>query len=350
MDEIVLKWITAFAGALTVIACISFSFLPDMHERAVLAAEQEKEVGNANPVTVSKNPEELVEKSDDLDAQLKIELPRELSAKSLRIENNYVTQTVYIRFDGGMEDYFERYSIRGSCDHIASLSYYMDGKEGVIALKLDRVYEIKNHFKNHSLYMDFVDPHDIYDKVVVVDAGHGSHVPGAVKLGVSEKDIDLAIVLQLKKLFDEDERNIRVYYTRTADTNPTLDQRVQLANKTDADLFISVHSNSDATGNFTRVKGTQVMYSESDDTELSSKKLAKICLDYVSSSLNSRSRGLLPGDEIYIIRTSKAPVALIEVGFMTNYEELDNLNDPKYQKKAAQGIYDAINEAFEEGY
>ena len=92
------------------------------------------------------------------------------------------------------------------------------------------------------------------------------------------------------------------------------------------------------------------MYSESDDTELSSKKLAKICLDYVSSSLNSRSRGLLPGDEIYIIRTSKAPVALIEVGFMTNYEELDNLNDPKYQKKAAQGIYDAINEAFEEGY
>ena len=35
---------------------------------------------------------------------------------------------------------------------------------------------------------------------------------------------------------------------------------------------------------------------------------------------------------------------------MTNYEELDNLNDPKYQKKAAQGIYDAINEAFEEGY
>ena len=45
------------------------------------------------------------------------------------------------------------------------------------------------------------------------------------------------------------------YYTRTSDTNPTLDQRVQLANKANADLFISVHNNSDATGNFTKVKG-----------------------------------------------------------------------------------------------
>ena len=350
MDEIVLKWTTAFVGALTVIACISFYFLPDMHERAVLAAEQQKEIGNASPIAVTKNPEELVEKSEDLDAQLKIELPPDISAESLNIENDYVTQTVYIRFDGGMEDYFERYSIRGSCDHIASLSYYMDGQEGVIALKLDRVYEIKNRYKNHSLYLDFMDPHDIYDKVVVIDAGHGSHVPGAVKLGVSEKNIDLAIVLQLKEMFDADDRNIRVYYTRTSDTNPTLDQRVQLANKSDADLFISIHNNSDATGNFTRVSGTQVMYSESDDSELSSKKLAKICLDHVASSFKSRSRGLLPGDEIYIIRTSKVPVALIEVGFMTNYEELDKLNNPKYQKKAAQGIYDAINEAFEEGY
>ena len=53
---------------------------------------------------------------------------------------------------------------------------------------------------------------------------------------------------------------------------------------------------------------------------------------------------------MYIIRTSKVPVALIEVGFMTNYDELDKLKSPKYQKKAAQGIYNAIMEAFEEGY
>lgn len=124
-----------------------------------------------------------------------------------------------------------------------------------------------------------------------------------------------------------------MYYTRTSDTNPTLDQRVQLANKANADLFISVHNNSDATGNFTKVKGTQVMYSESDDAKLSSKKLAEICLKNVVDTTGSENRGLLKGDSIYIIRTSKVPVALIEVGFMTNYKELDLLNSTSYQKR-----------------
>jgi N-acetylmuramoyl-L-alanine amidase len=92
------------------------------------------------------------------------------------------------------------------------------------------------------------------------------------------------------------------------------------------------------------------MYSESDDATLSSKKLAQICLDNVVAECGSQDRGLLKGDSIYIIRNSKVPVALIEVGFMTNHEELDKLNSTKYQKKAAQGIYNAIMEAFQEGY
>jgi N-acetylmuramoyl-L-alanine amidase len=92
------------------------------------------------------------------------------------------------------------------------------------------------------------------------------------------------------------------------------------------------------------------MYSESDDSSLSSKKLAQICLDNMTESLGSRARELLEGDDIYIIRNSKVPVALIEVGFMTNYEELEKLQTKKYQKAAAKGIYNAIMEAFQEGY
>lgn len=350
MDEIVLKWVTVLSGILTVIVCVSVFFFPDIHERAVLAAEQQKEVGGGNLIATTANPKAVVEQSKDLNAQLKIALPEGISKADVEIENDYVTQTIYIKFAGGVDDYFEQYAIKGSSDHIASMAYYKDKEEGVIALQLDQVYELKNRFKKGSLYLDFIDPHDIYDKVIVVDAGHGSHAAGAVKLGISEKSLNLAIVQQLKKLFDEDKRRIRVYYTRTSDTNPTLDQRVQLANKANADLFISVHNNSDATGNFTKVKGTQVMYSESDDAKLSSKKLAEICLKNVVDTTGSENRGLLKGDSIYIIRTSKVPVALIEVGFMTNYKELDLLNSASYQKKAAEGIYNAINEAFQEGY
>jgi len=156
-----------------------------------------------------------VENEENLRAQIKIGLPLPLSKGQITIENDYITQTVYIRFDEGPDNYFDEYEIKGSCDHIASLSYYKDGSDGVIALKLDKVYELSEEYEKGSLYLDFISPHEIYDKVVVIDAGHGSRAPGAVKLGVAEKEIDLDILLQLKALFDECPENIGVYYTRT---------------------------------------------------------------------------------------------------------------------------------------
>jgi N-acetylmuramoyl-L-alanine amidase len=66
--------------------------------------------------------------------------------------------------------------------------------------------------------------------------------------------------------------------------------------------------------------------------------------------LQSKDLGLVAGDRIYIIRTSEVPVALIEVGYMTNREELSKLASEEYRALAAQGIYHAIQEAFEAGY
>jgi N-acetylmuramoyl-L-alanine amidase len=266
------------------------------------------------------------------------------------VNNDYLTQTVTIQIPCDSKDYFDDYSVRGSSNHIDEISYYLEGETGTIRLGLDQVCELQQQYRDGILYLEFIDPHDIYDKIVVVDAGHGSRAVGASKLGINEKDINLAIVLQLKQIFENSDENIGVYYTRTDDSNPTLDQRVQLANQVQADLFISVHNNASNNGHFSSTNGTVVMYSESDDSELSSKQLAQICLDQVTETLQSTKVGLLKGDKIYIIRTSEVPVALIEVGFMTNREELANLNTPEYQQIAAQGIYNAILKAFEEGY
>jgi len=91
------------------------------------------------------------------------------------------------------------------------------------------------------------------------------------------------------------------------------------------------------------------------DDILTAIRIAKECdlditLDHVTEALESRDKGLVEGDEIYIIRTSEVPVALIEVGFMTNQEELNLLNSTDYQKKAAEGVYDAVLDAFAKGY
>jgi N-acetylmuramoyl-L-alanine amidase len=364
MDELILKWVTALTGGLTVVVCITFLLLPKLHENAVLAAENYQEEAYAaekeetaveaaavQPVVVSA-PEEIVEADENMEARLKIELPEGVTQKDVTIDNNYLTQTVYIHIPCQSRDYFSEYCVKGSCEHISTISYYSDSssQEGIIALSLNRVYELDEMYEDGSLYLEFIDPHDIYDKVIVVDAGHGGRASGATKNDIEEKNINLGIVTELKALLDASTENIGVYYTRLDDANPTLDQRVQLANRADADLFISVHSNATSTNNFSGRHGTEVLYSESDSSELSSKKFAQICQQNVTEALGSKDLGLVAGDQIYIIRTSEVPVALIEVGYMTNREELRNLASGEYQALAAQGIYNAILEAFEAGY
>ena len=73
-------------------------------------------------------------------------------------------------------------------------------------------------------------------------------------------------------------------------------------------------------------------------------------LEEITGAMGSKNNGLTHGNGIYIIRNNEVPTALIEVGFMTNQEELNKLNSPEYQKQAAQGIYNAIMRALDEGY
>lgn len=123
--------------------------------------------------------------------------------------------------------------------------------------------------------------------------------------------------------------------------NPSLSDRVWLANYLEADLFLSVHINS-LKGN-TGVEGVEVMYNElAPDTAFDTQDFAQICLDEEVAALGAKKRRLINGNKIYIIRNSVPPAALVEVGFMNNPGELARLTNPDYQKKAAKGLYHAL--------
>ncbi len=79
---------------------------------------------------------------------------------------------------------------------------------------------------------------------IVLDAGHGGKDPGARGAISQEKDIALAVTLKLGKLLKDSMDNMDVVYTRTTDTYPGLVERHEIANKANADLFISIHVNS----------------------------------------------------------------------------------------------------------
>lgn len=349
MEEKALKIAAVFLTVLLVFAGLLIPYLPRLHTMDVEAREQR--IAEAEYADSQVQMENLTLResasADSEKGQLSIRLPEGVDGASVQVSSDYVTQTVRVEIPGTDAAYFKSYPIAGSSSYIDNLSYAKQGEDGVIEIVTDRVYELDTAYDDGYYYFNFLTPQEVYDKVVVIDAGHGGRAPGATKQGVNEKDIDLAIVLKLREIFAKRGENIGVYYTRTDDSNPTFDQRVQLANKADADLFISIHNNATRSGRMSGTRGTQVMYSE---TSADSERFAQMCLEEVTAALGSRNKGLVEGDSIYIIRTSAVPVALIEVGFMTNQEELDLLRSEEYQQQAAEGIYRAVLRAFAEGY
>jgi len=348
VEEKVIKFSAGMLVCLTVVFSVMYMKLPDVkawaitRESAAYQPEEWNEQENMNDLALKDT--EIADEENRM--QLRVALPSGVTGEQVGLHNDYLTQTLRIVIPHTDDSYFQNYPITGSSDHIEGLSYAQGKKEDIIEITTDLVYEIVSEYDDEFYYLDFITPQELYEYVVVIDAGHGGNDGGAEKSGVLEKNIDLAIVLALKELLDASDDSVGVYYTRTDDSNPSYERRVGLANKSNADLFISVHNNSYRRSS--AIKGTEVMYSESFEGAFTSERLAEICMEELTDMLGSRDRGLLEGDSIYIIKNSEVPVALIEVGFMTNKEELRLLNSAEYQEKTAEAIYNAIFRALEE--
>jgi N-acetylmuramoyl-L-alanine amidase len=350
MERKIRGTVTTFLLLLTAGVGVLLWKAPELHSYA-LERQQEQELVEKNRQTIlelmTKQTDLLsdTDQEDVLKKQLRIELPNNVSTEDVSITNDYLEQLVEVKIPGISQSYFYDYPMIGHSDHIEDITYEVGHGLGTIDITLDGVYELDVFTEGRYIYMNFVDPHDLYDHIIVVDAGHGGDDAGALQQEVQEKDIDLAIVKELKDLLDADE-SIGVYYTRLDDTDPSLENRVNLANVLSAELFLSVHNNSTSSGRMSAINGTEVMYRVTDRSDLS-RQFSQLCLDHLLQELGSTSKGLVPGDEIYIVRNSQVPVALVEIGFLTNQRELDLLQTQDYQQKCAGALYDAIKEMLE---
>ncbi len=328
---------------ITVAAITIFLEVPDFHgwaKRMQLAYSTSIAEGDSVLSLMKEETKLYDQKQDTMQGQLRIVIPDGVSQEDITIKNDYLNDTVYIKIPDISGNYFVDTPMIGRTDHIEDIVYETNKSDGVIAICLDGVYLLDEIWDETYLYLDFTDPHEVYDKIVVVDAGHGGTDPGANIDGVMEKDIDLAIVEKIVDNLAED-TSVGVFVTRADDSAVSLQDRVGLANRLQADLFLSIHNNSTSSGRISTICGTEVMYLLEDE-DGSSKAFAQTCLDYLLFALGSESKGVVAGDDIYIIRNATMPVALAEIGFMTNTDELALLQTDEYQKKAADALSQAI--------
>ena len=218
-----------------------------------------------------------------------------------------------------------------------------------LLLTLDKTYVYKVYEDEWNFYISLIRPKDVYNKIVVIDAGHGGIDMGttSARAEYMEKSINLNIVFYLKELLD-DNNEIKVYYTRLNDVKPTLKQRVNLANDVEADFFLSVHCNANETK---KLHGTEVLYNslQNEWTGMNSRRFASICMEEMNSHLGLFDRGVIARDHnVTIVRDAKMPVALVETAFMSNTSDMEVLATEEAQRSIAQGLYDAILRAYKE--
>lgn len=176
--------------------------------------------------------------------------------------------------------------------------------------------------------------------LIVIDAGHGGEDEGCCWEKVEEKGINLKLAEMLKISLEE--MGFRVLLTRTEDVYLSLEDRVNMANEAQGDLFISIHQNANEDKS---VHGAETWYCEKSGEE--SKRLAKLMQQYVVLYSKAKDRGIVESDILYVIRESNMPSCLVEVGFLSNEAEREKLISEEYAKKLVQGMADAVQLYFE---
>ena len=182
----------------------------------------------------------------------------------------------------------------------------------------------------------------------VIDPGHGGEDPGKVGANeVYEKNINLAVAKKLQNIIIQGGGQVAM--TRDQDISLSSGQdtvrerkradlvkRVEIAQNTKADVFISLHCNS-----FPHSKwaGAQTFYSPQVP---GSKQLAEAVQEELSAQLGNTSRKAKTDTETVIMRSSRIPIVNVEMGFLSNPREAGLLQDPAYQDKLAWAVYSGV--------
>lgn len=219
---------------------------------------------------------------------------------------------------------------------------------------------------------------------LVIDAGHGGHDAGALGAISKEKNINLAVALRFGKYVEQNLPDVRVVYTRKTDVFVPLHERANIANRANADLFISVHTNALPAGKIARgfetytlgmhrakdnldvamrensvismEKGYQQTYQGFDPKSSESYiifefiqgknmersvELARMIQRSVCSKANRPDKGVHQAGFL-VLRETSMPSCLIELGFITTPDEENLLNDDSRVDDIAKSIYEAF--------
>lgn len=247
--------------------------------------------------------------------------------------NNQLTKNQSASGVAGEQGQWDKIKLRSG-----KSSYILNWKRANILneeAKKDGADSIKHFEANRSNSHSQRTQHNTFlkGKTIVIDPGHGGVDDGTTSLnGVHEKSLTLATANLLATKLKQG--GATVYLTRSKDEYVSLQKRVDVSNRDHADAFISLHYNASPIHSITGI--TNFYYQSSKDQELAS--------DIHQAVINATGfidRGVKFGD-LHVLRENHEPSTLIELGFLSNRQEENRVEQKAYQEKAAVGIFNGL--------
>jgi N-acetylmuramoyl-L-alanine amidase len=350
-----------------------------------IAGRQEKGAGKVPEETEAELGADAIRSSldelfvytgDAAQEQLSLRLPEEIEQEQVTIDEKPVERQIIISVKKpektALDDrYFYQNPIEGSIQ-VDAISIENTGQEVKILLTLPDVYaweeawetsdseeteqtETQGEEGNQVLKLLLVHPQEKYDKIVVLDAGHGGDDDGMIQesaedgqeklAALCEKDIALRVVLAAGETLEQ--QGIKVYYTRTEDENPTEQARVTLANSVQADMLVSIHADSSED---TSLYGMRTLYNGTYFIpEFSSADLAYLLLEKAAAKTNEKAIGFEADQgQIYLLQNAMVPVTQLNIGYLSNRQEQKLLEKDDYIERIAEGVADGVLAAYEQ--
>jgi len=233
--------------------------------------------------------------------------------------------------------------------HYVSGTYKIDGKDHLFHKNGQWISEV-------SKEVGFVKGQ--YSRTIFLDPGHGGRDSGAYYYNVAEKDLNMQVYRKLRKKLEE--LGYKVLTSRDSDIDVDfVTERSRMVNKTNSDIFISIHFN--ATGSaYSKASGIQT-YSYSDDSDYpskinpywhnhpdrmsESKRLAAAIHSSLLAETGAKDAGLLERS-FAVLRETAKPAVLLELGYIDNFAENQQIRDSHYQDKLVAGIVKGIQKYY----
>nr|WP_282185394.1 N-acetylmuramoyl-L-alanine amidase [Streptococcus oralis] len=278
----------------------------------------------------------------------------------LKADGRYANQewigAYYLKSGGYMaknewiyDDYYKARYYLDDSGHYVSGTYKIDGKEHLFQKYGQWISEVSTEggFTKGQ-----------YSNTIFLDPGHGGQDSGAFYYNVAEKDLNMQIYRKLRAKLEE--LGYKVLTSRDSDIDVDfVTERSRMVNKTNSDIFISIHFN--ATGNtYSKTSGIQT-YSYSDEPDYpskinkywhnhpdrmsESKRLAAAIHSSLLAETGAKDAGLLESS-FAVLRETAKPAVLLELGYMDNFSENQQIRDSHYQDKLVAGIVKGIQKYY----